>query len=321
MSFESYKSRRGNTQKLIDELNKFDSPKTKRTEDTRFWKATSDKLGNGYAVFRFLPSLEEDNLVIPFVKVFDHGFQGPSGRWYIENSLTTIGKDDPVGVLNNQLWNSGLESDKETARKQKRRLHYITNIYVIKDTAHPENEGKVFLYKFGAKIFEKIKLAMNPSEAFEDEQQVIPYDLYEGANFKLKIRKVEGYTNYDTSSFDAPAPLFTKGKTGEADDAAIEKVYDQIQSLKPFIDPDGKDVDGNPYFKSYDDLKEKLFKVLELNDSENTTKPVSHARRDDTKEKAPVTAAKAEKVAEDTTPWNEDGEDDDLAFFKKLASD
>lgn len=316
MSFESMKARRGSTQSLIDELNKFDSPKTKRTEDSRFWKPGVDKVGNGYAVIRFLPSLEEDDLVIPFVKVFDHGFQGPSGRWYIENSLTTIGKDDPVGTLNSALWNSGLESDKETARKQKRRLHYVANVYIVKDPANPENDGKVFLYKFGAKIFTKIKEAMNPSEAFEDEKQIIPYDFWDGANFKLKIRKVEGYANYDTSSFDTPSPLFE-------DDKKIESVYKQINSLKSFIDPEGKDSDGNPYFKSYAELKEKLFKVLELNDSENTEKPVSHSRKDVT-ETVSTKKSEAKKVEpEEETPWvaeaGADSDDDDLEFFKNLA--
>lgn len=314
MSFESLKARRGNTQKLIDELNKFDAPKnSKRTEDDRFWKPTVDKAGNGYAVIRFLPALEEDNLVIPFVKTYDHGFQGPSGRWYIENSLTTIGKDDPVGQLNAKLWNTGLESDKEIARKQKRRLHYISNILVVKDPAKPENEGKVFLYKFGAKIFAKIKEAMNPSVAFEDEQQVIPYDFWEGANFKLKIRKVEGWPNYETSTFDSPSAVFDN-------DDEIEALYKKINKLSTFIDPEGKDVDGNAYFKSFDDLKAKLYKVLDLEDSENKTTPNSHGIKNESKEPEHK-VQKTETISNDDVPWgtSDSEEDDDLDFFKKLA--
>jgi len=315
MSFESLKARRGNTQKLIDELNKFDAPKnSKRTEDDRFWKPTVDKAGNGYAVIRFLPALEEDNLVIPFVKTYDHGFQGPSGRWYIENSLTTIGKDDPVGQLNAKLWNTGLESDKEIARKQKRRLHYISNILVVKDPAKPENEGKVFLYKFGAKIFAKIKEAMNPSVAFEDEQQVIPYDFWEGANFKLKIRKVEGWPNYETSTFDSPSAVFDN-------DDEIEALYKKINKLSTFTDPDGKDNDGNAYFKSFDDLKAKLYKVLDLEDSENKSTPNSHGIKNEAKEPEHKVQKTEPVVSDDDVPWgtSDSEEDDDLDFFKKLA--
>lgn len=317
MSFESLKARRGNTQKLVDELNKFDAPKnSKRTEDERFWKPTVDKAGNGYAVIRFLPALEEDNLVIPFVKTYDHGFQGPSGRWYIENSLTTIGKDDPVGQLNAKYWNSGLESDKEIARKQKRRLHYIGNILVVKDPSKPENEGKVFLYKFGAKIFAKIKEAMNPADAFEDEQQIIPYDFWDGANFKLKIRKVEGWPNYETSTFDTPSSVYDN-------DDEIEVLYKKINKLTPFVDPEGKDADGNPYFKSFDELKTKMNKVLDLVDSENKSTPNSHSIKHDANEPAHK-VEKTEKIDESDIPWSSgatDEDDDDLAFFKKLASD
>lgn len=316
MSFESLKARRGNTQKLIDELNKFDAPKnSKRTEDDRFWKPTVDKAGNGYAVIRFLPALEEDNLVIPFVKTYDHGFQGPSGRWYIENSLTTIGKDDPVGQLNAKLWNSGVESDKEVARKQKRRLHYIANILVIKDPAKPENEGKVFLYKFGAKIFEMVKLAMNPADAFEDEQQIIPYDFWEGANFKLKIRKVDGWPNYGSSTFDNPSAI------ADSDDE-IELIYKKLNKLTTFTDPEGKDADGNPYFKSYDDLKAKLYKVLDLEDSENKSTPNSHAIKHESKEPAHKVEKTESAVAEEDVPWGNTTsteDDDDLDFFRKLA--
>jgi gp32 DNA binding protein like len=307
MSFESLKQKRKNIQSLTEELNKFDAPKNRKTEDDRFWTPTKDKAGNGYAVIRFLPSLEEEDLTIPFVKTYDHGFQGPSGRWYIENSLRTIDKDDPVLEFNSKLWN-GSESDKEQARKQKSRLHYIGNILVIKDPTNPENEGKVKLFKFGAKIFAKIKDAMQPQ--FEDETPIVPYDLWEGANFKLKIRKVEGYPNYDTSSFDEVSPLFE-------DDSEIEAVYNKLNRLLPFIDPDGKDIDGQPYFKPYAELKAKLYKVLDLNDSENSTVPVSHSKSTDEKR----VVQKEETVKVEDLPFDTDAEsdDEDLEFFKKLA--
>ena len=315
MSFDMLKARRGNTNtaKLIEEINKIDPSSRKRVEDDRFWKPTTDKVGNGYAVLRFLPAREEEDLVVPFVSVYDHGFQGPSGKWYIENSLTTIGKDDPVSELNQKLWNSGLESDKETARKQKRRLHYITNVLVIKDPAAPQNEGQVKLYRIGAKIYTKIKDAM-AAPAFEDEKQIIPFDFWEGANFKLKIRKVEGYTNYDTSSFDDPSALF------DGDEKKIEEVYNKLYSLKQFIDPEGKDINGYPLFKPYADLKEKLYKVLELNIAPEIQREEKVAHRRVEEERLP-TRDVAPK--EDESPWtgdsSDDGEDDTLDYFRKLA--
>ena len=328
MSFASMKSRRGNVNaaKLVEEINKIDPSSKKRTDDDRYWKPTTDKVGNGYAVIRFLPARDEEDLVVPFVAVYDHGFQGPSGKWYIENSLTTIGKDDPVSEFNQKLWNSGLESDKEVARKQKRRLHYIANIYVVKDSAAPQNEGQVKLFRFGTKIYQKIKDAMNPPEGFEDETPIIPYDMWEGANFKLKIRKVEGYSNYDTSSFDDQSPLFD-------DDEKMEKVYNQINLLKPFIDPDGKDHNGFPLYKSYDDLKTKLYKVLELQLDEAAPRLTEQER------KAPANTAPKQSSsksnlgddASDDIPWgtekvaapadtgDDSGGDDTLDYFRRLA--
>lgn len=321
MSFAAMKARRGNTNtaKLIEEINKIDPTSRKRVEDDRFWKPTTDKVGNGYAVIRFLPAREEEDLVVPFVAVYDHGFQGPSGKWYIENSLTTLGEVDPVGELNQKLWNSGLESDKEIARKQKRRLHYVTNILVVKDPANPANEGRVFLYKLGPKIYGKIKDAMTPPEAFADEKQIIPYDFWEGANFKLKIRKVEGYTNYDTSSFDDPSPIFE-------DDEKIEKTYEKLHLLKQFVDPNGKDVNGYPLFKSYDDLKAKLYKVLEID-----TAVQPQERQAQRANESAASSSKADDPTpepEDTSTWtgsapatDDDGDsgDDTLDYFRKLA--
>ena len=228
---------------LIDEYNKQTTPQdTKSFDDERIWKPELDKSGNGYAVIRFLPAPEGED--IPWQRMFSHSFQGPGG-WYIENSLTTINKNDPVGEVNRRLWNSGSEADKETARRQKRKLSYFTNIYVVADPKHPEHEGKVFLYKFGKKIFDKIMEAMQPQ--FDDEQAINPFDLWKGANFKLKIRKVDGFWNYDKSEFDAVAQLLDT-------DEALEKVYQSEYPLKPFHDETN--------FKSYAELKEKMERVL-----------------------------------------------------------
>ena len=162
---------------------------------------------------------------MPWARVYNHAFQGPTGQWYIENSLTTVGQKDPVSEYNSQLWNTGLESDKEIARKQKRKLQYFSNIYVVTDSKHPENEGKVFLFRYGKKIFDKLMAAMQPE--FEDESPINPFDFWEGANFKLKIRKVDGYWNYDKSEFDKSSALFK-------DDAKIEEVWKSAYPLSEF---------------------------------------------------------------------------------------
>ena len=241
MSIEALK-KQSNLSSLIDEYNKQTTPETRSFDDERFWKPELDKSGNGYAVIRFLPAPKGED--IPWQRMFSHSFQGPGG-WYIENSLTTINKNDPVGEVNRRLWNSGSEADKETARRQKRKLSYFTNIYVVADPKHPEHEGKVCLYKFGKKIFDKVMEAMQPQ--FDDEEAINPFDLWKGANFKLKIRKVDGFWNYDKSEFDAVTPLLDT-------DAALEKVYDAEYPLKPFHEESN--------FKSYTDLKDKMERVL-----------------------------------------------------------
>ena len=241
MSIEALK-KQSNLSSLIDEYNKQTTPETRSFDDERFWKPELDKSGNGYAVIRFLPAPKGED--VPWQRMFSHSFQGPGG-WYIENSLTTINKNDPVGEVNRRLWNSGSEADKETARRQKRKLSYYTNIYVVTDTKHPEHEGKVCLYKFGKKIFDKIMESMQPQ--FDDEEAINPFDLWKGANFKLKIRKVDGFWNYDKSEFDAVTPLLDT-------DAALEKVYDAEYPLKPFHEESN--------FKSYTDLKDKMERVL-----------------------------------------------------------
>ena len=299
MSFASLKKSRGNSlSRLVQESSKLTSGQQQSSgADDRFWKPEVDKSGNGYAVIRFLPEPNGEDL--PFVRIFDHGFQGPGG-WYIENSLTTIGEKDPVGEYNSMLWNNGTDAGKEQARKQKRRLSYYSNIYVVKDPANPANEGKVFLFKYGKKIWDKLNEAMNPQ--FEDEDAINPFDFWGGAEFKLKIRNLEGYRNYDKSEFDSPAALLN------GDDDELEKVYNSMYSLQEFLD--------RKHFKSYEELKAKLDRVLGATD---TT-----ARAEDY-EPAPVAkapemkSAPAPKISDEVSFGDDD--DDNLSFFEKLAEE
>ena len=228
------------TQKLVKEVEKMNT--TGGGADERLWKPELDKTGNGYAVIRFLPSPDGED--IPWAKLYSHAFQGPGG-WYIENSLTTTGGKDPVSDYNRELWNSGNEADKDTVRKQKRKLSYYSNIYVVKDQVNPQNEGKVFLFKYGKKIFDKVMEAMQPE--FEDETPINPFDFWQGANFKLKIVKKDGYWNYDKSEFDAPSPLLE-------DDDALEALWKKEYSLTAVTAPD--------QFKTYDVLEKRLKYVL-----------------------------------------------------------
>ena len=243
MSFENLKRNKDQISKLIQAAESAGGKtETKSYADERFWKPTVDQAGNGYAVIRFLPAAEGAEL--PWVRYWDHGFKGPTGQWYIERSLTSIGQNDPVGELNSKLWNTGLDADKEKARSQKRRLHYVSNIYVVSDPSNPQNEGKVFLYQFGKKIFDKIMDVMQPD--FADETPVNPFDLWEGADFKLKIRNVEGYRNYDKSEFSTQAQL--------AEDDKLEAIYNQMHDLGEFTDPKN--------YKTYSELQAKLMRVL-----------------------------------------------------------
>ena len=309
-SFAALKQARSNSfDKLNSQLQKLNNASPSQNDD--YWKLEVDKAGNGYAIIRFLPAPNGEDL--PFVRVFDHGFQGPGG-WYIENSLTTIGQDDPVSEHNSQLWNSGSDANKEIARKQKRRLSYHANIYVVKDPTNPQNEGKVFLYKFGKKIFDKLNAAMNPE--FEDETPINPFDFWEGANFKLKCRNGDGgYRTYEPSSFDEVSPLLT-------DDDALEGVWKSEKSLQDIIDPKN--------FKSYSELKAKLYKVLALDGGSHA--PTTKAEDDDVEmnftpkfeeRSAPAQAeASSPTMAEESfkAPASTD-DDDDLDFFKGLAND
>lgn len=283
--------------KLTSHLEKLNPSQQSRAGDDRFWQPTVDKAGNGYAVIRFLPASANED--VPFVRVFSHGFQGPGG-WYIEESLTTIGQKDPVGDLNQTLWNTGGEEGKEQARKQKRKLQFISNIYVVKDPGNPENEGKVFLYKFGKKIWDKINLQMNPE--FEDETPVNPFDFWKGADFKLKIRKVAGYRNYDSSEFENPAPLLD-------DDERLEAVWNKQYGLQEFVDAKN--------FKSYEELKAKLDRVLGKTVS-TTTAAETFVEEEDTWSESSETVSTSDPLSQ--SPQSDD-DDDDLAFFKKLAEE
>ena len=289
MSLEALK-KSNSLDKLLNAVKEDSAPQEKKSYvDERLWKPELDKSGNGYAVIRFLPAVEGEDM--PWAKVWNHAFQGPTGQWYIENSLTTVGQKDPVSEHNTKLWNTGLESDKETARKQKRKLQYFSNIYVVSDSKHPENEGKVFLYRYGKKIFDKLMAAMQPE--FEDESPINPFDFWEGANFKLKIRKVDGYWNYDKSEFETPSAL--------GDDSMIEGVWKKQYALKEFT--------ASTNFKSYEELKTRLDAVL--------SGTVSVGNVTDTMDDEPIASPKV-----DTKPVEskQEDEDDTMDYFNKLAS-
>jgi hypothetical protein len=314
MSFASLKKQSGSVfEKLTKEVEKISNPESGSGADQRLWKPEMDKSGNGYAVIRFLPAPEGED--IPWAKVWSHAFQGPGG-WYIENSLTTLNKKDPVGEMNRQLWNSGSDADKEIARKQKRKLSYYANIYVVEDPAHPENEGRVFLYKFGKKIFDKIMAAMQPE--FKDETPINPFDFWEGADFKVKIRKVDGYWNYDKSEFSRPGTL------GNLDDDQLEAIWKKEYSLTEFTNENN--------FKTFEELEARLNAVL-------NSRPQSSRRVDQETEENEIVSApsvpsswseevsnfrstvSAAPVAAPALPNFGNDEDDDLSYFARLAEE
>ena len=285
--------------KLLGAVQAENSPQEKKSYvDDRIWKPVMDKTGNGFAIIRFLPAPKGEEL--PWAKLWNHAFQGPTGQWYIENSLTTIGQNDPVSEHNSALWNSGVESDKEIARKQKRKLQYYSNIYVVKDSANPENEGKVFLYRYGKKIFDKIMETMQP--AFEDETPINPFDFWEGANFKLKLRKVDGYWNYDKSEFEATSALAKK-------DDELEEIWGKQYSLKEFTD--------NSNFKSYDELKKRLDVVLSGTTTVGNVTEMTTSF-DDSPDVSVVVDTKEEPAP--TITVTED-DDDTMSYFEKLAEE
>ena len=295
MDFETLKSSSSNFDKITKALEKNLGPEDQanknKYQDDRFWKPELDKTGNGYAVIRFLPASEKEEM--PWQRVWSHAFQDKGG-WYIENSLTTLNSKDPVSEDNTRLWNTGVDSDKDIARKRKRKLSYYSNIYIVSDPKHPENEGKVFLYKYGKKIFDKISEAMQPQ--FADEKAINPFDFWKGANFKLKIRKVDGYWNYDKSEFEGVTPIATE-------DANIKAIWAKQYPLKPFVDPSN--------FKSYEELKEKLNKVIMGTRSTETVETVDLPQQTNGQ-------VKSTNVV-NSKPASE--EDDTLSYFSKLADE
>ncbi len=296
MDFETLKSSSSNfdkiTKALETNLKPEDQANKNKYQDDRLWKPELDKTGNGYAVLRFLPAPQGEEM--PWQRVWSHAFQG-TGGWYIENSLTTLNSKDPVSEENTRLWNTGVDSDKEIARKRKRKLSYYANVMVVSDPKHPENEGKVFLYKFGKKIFDKITEAMQP--AFEDEKAINPFDFWKGANFKLKIRKVDGYWNYDKSEFEGVSPIAEK-------DEDIKAIWEKQYALKPFVDQSN--------FKSYDELKEKLNRVIAGTRSTETVETVNLPQQT-TNSKVKTADVSHSKPASE--------EDDTLSYFSKLADE
>ncbi len=295
MDFNKLKSSQSNfdaiTKALETKLSPEDQSNKNKYQDDRLWKPELDKTGNGYAVIRFLPASEKEEM--PWQRVWSHAFQDKGG-WYIENSLTTLNTKDPVSEDNTRLWNTGVDSDKDIARKRKRKLSYYSNIYIVSDPKHPENEGKVFLYKFGKKIFDKISEAMQPQ--FADEKAINPFDFWKGANFKLKIRKVDGYWNYDKSEFEGVTPV-------AKDDATIKAIWAKQYPLKPFVDPSN--------FKSYEELKEKLNRIIMGTRSTETVETVDLPQQVNGK-------VKSTNVV-NSKPASE--EDDTLSYFSKLADE
>lgn len=295
MDFETLKSSSSNfdkiTKALETNLNPEDKSNKSKYQDDRFWKPELDKTGNGYAVIRFLPAAEKEEM--PWQRVWSHAFQDKGG-WYIENSLTTLNSKDPVSEDNTRLWNTGVDSDKDIARKRKRKLSYYSNIYMVSDPKHPENEGKVFLFRYGKKIFDKISEAMQPQ--FEDEKAINPFDFWKGANLKLKIRKVDGYWNYDKSEFEGVKPL-------AKDDENIKAIWSKQYPLKSFVAPSN--------FKTYDELKEKLNRVIMGTRNTSTVETVDLPQQ---------TNGKVKKVdVSHSKPASE--EDDTLSYFSKLADE
>ena len=302
MDLSALKSRSYDINKLVDAAKEASGGNQQNNNrDENLWKPTVDKAGNGYAVIRFLPS-ESD---VPWVRYWDHGFKGPTGKWYIEKSLTSLGQEDPLGEHNSRLWNTGNEEDRETVRKQKRRLHYVVNILVVSDPSAPENEGKVFKYQFGKKIFDKVQDLMQPQ--FPGEVPCDPFDLWKGADFQLKIRQVEGYRNYDRSEFKAPSQLF------EGDETKLQATLNQLHDITEYVKAEN--------YKTYDQLQTKLFEVL----GQTAPRTVKEEVSTDTSQDA-------------TPPWNEtpspeieaapataeaasdEGEEDAMSYFQKLAN-
>lgn len=307
-SFDALKKSRSKSfDKLNKQLNDMSSKGYSNPDENKYWQPTVDSAGNGFAIIRFLPEPEGEDM--PFVRLWNHGFQGPTGQWYIENCLSTIGKDDPVNEFNNKLWNSTTDDNSEErqqVRKQKRKLQYVSNIYVVKDSGNPENEGKVFLFRYGKKIFDKINDMMNPQ--FEDEEPVNPFNFWDGANFRLKIRKVDGYRNYDKSEFDSPEPL-------SDDEDKMKELWKQQYSLNEIVDEKN--------FKPYDELKAKLYRVLGLSVTSSSANHSTTAEEDEVDQELDMSSLSKEEPEPkmETQDSSSSDDDEDLEFFKNLAKD
>ena len=305
MAFKDLKNKSKDLSKITQELDKLNKGGAESYKDDRFWKPELDQASNGFAVIRFLPVVDGED--VPWARVFSHGFQGKGG-WFIENCPTTLGKKCPVCEANNELWNSGIEDDKTVARDRKRKLSYVANVYVVSDPKHPENEGKIFLFKFGKKIFDKIMEKIQPE--FPDDQPVNVFDFWQGANFKLKIRKVAGYINYDKSEFEEPSALMG------GDDAKLEALWKKQHALKEFTNAEN--------FKSYDELKSKMDSVLR-GGSEGKAKTAEEMEDIEEVEARFGSTAKskpAPKMPEKKSSVDEDAEEEDaLSYFEKLAKE
>ena len=305
MSFADLKRNRTDLSKLVAQAQETSGTQTTRqSDDTRFWQPTRDKAGNGYAVIRFLPG--DAQAATPWVRYWDHAFKGPTGQWYIEKSLTSIGQQDPLSELNSKMWNSGVEADKAIVRQRKRNLRYIANVLIVSDPSAPENEGQVKLYRFGKKIFDKIMDSMQPQ--FPDEAPVNPFDMWEGADFTVKIRKVEGYPNYDASSFKAPAAV-------SADESYLEELYNKQYDLGEWVDPKN--------YKTYDELKSRLAMVLG-EQAPRTMKQEASLELDDEIPDFPSSSAPTAPSAPEpaiTTAESTMNDDDTMNYFAKLAAE
>lgn len=317
-NFASLKqSSQDSLRKLTEQVSKMNATGSDKNDknDEKFWKPTVDKAGNGSAIIRFLPAPNGED--VPFIRYWDHGFQGPRGKWYIEKSLTSLGEKDPVSEYNSKLWKESDNDDspqRKQARKQKRRLHYVANIYVVKDPGNPENNGKVFLYDFGKKIFEKLNELMHPiNDGIDEIKPINPFDMWSGADFYLRIRNVDGYRNYDKSSFG-------ESKEFLDDDDAREAVYNQEHSLQEFLNPAN--------YKTFAELEKRLNEVLDLNTHINRDDDHHYGREDAPAGKTAKPAYEAKTEEDEDLPWNQpkatsaaDDEDDDMAFFKRLAEE
>ena len=300
MSFAALKNNRTDLSKLVAQAQETSGTTTQRqSEDTRFWQPTRDKAGNGYAVIRFLPGDAE--AATPWIRYWDHAFKGPTGQWYIEKSLTSIGQQDPLSELNSKMWNSGIEADKGIVRQRKRNLRYVANVLIVSDPAEPANEGQVKLYRFGKKIFDKIMDSMQPQ--FPDEAPVNPFDMWNGADFTVKIRKVEGYPNYDASAFKAPSVI-------SADDGYLEEIYNKQYDLSEWTDPKN--------YKSYDELKARLALVLG-EQAPRTPKQTASLELEDSI--PDFDAPKPQAAAAIPTAESAMDEDDTMSYFAKLAAE